>query len=161
MHDCSRVGDGVIHLELVRPPIGKSRCSRSVTGNFVGHLVALQYMLQGADFDAETFHGSQKYENFVLSIGVTMDEPLASDDFQDCLQFQISPLRRSIALLSLPDSVAVLAGGGEAVGEKRFHSHSRLRETRGVLVTPIGLLDVFSEGELDATWGLLHQHRIR
>ena len=90
-----------------------------------------------------------------------MDEPLASDDFQDCLELQIPPLRRSIALLSLPKSVAVLAGGGEAVGEEGLHSHPGLWETRGIFVTPIGLLDVFSEGELDPARRLLHQHRIR
>ena len=39
-----------------------------MSGNFIRHLVALQHMLQTGDPDTKAFHGSKKYQDFILSV---------------------------------------------------------------------------------------------
>ena len=161
VHKSAGVGDGVIDFELVGPPIGKGRRPSSVPGNFVGYLVAFQNVLEAADPHAEALHGAQENKNFVLSVRVAMNESFAFDDFHDRLQFQVPPDWRDLACSSFKELRSVLTGRGETVREKGFDPHSGLGETRGVFVPPVGLLDVFPEGEFDPARGGFQNHPVR
>ena len=90
-----------------------------------------------------------------------MNEPFAFDDFHDRLQFQVSSDRWDLACSSFMELRSVLKGRGETVREKGFDPHSGLRETRGVFVPPVGLLDVFPEGEFDPARGGFQNHPVR
>ena len=58
VHESPRVGDGVIDFELVGPPVGKGRGTRSMAGDLVRYLVAFQNVLEATDSDSEAFHGA-------------------------------------------------------------------------------------------------------
>ena len=90
-----------------------------------------------------------------------MNEPFAFDDFHDRLQFQVPADRRDLACSSFKELRSVLTGRGETVREKGFDPHSGLGETRGVFVPPVGLLDVFPEGEFDPARGGFQNHPVR
>ena len=55
--------------------------------DLVRNLVTFQNVLEAGDPDSEAFHGSQEYQDLVLPVGMAMNEPLASNDLQDRLQF--------------------------------------------------------------------------
>ena len=129
--------------------------------DLVRYLVSLQDVLEAGDTYSEAFHGSQEYQNLVLSVGMAMNESLAADDLQYRLEFKVPADGWSGSLLCLLELDPVLAGSGETVGKKGLHSHPALREARSVLVTPVGLLDVFTKGELDPAGCCLEQHFIR
>ena len=89
-----------------------------------------------------------------------MDEACAFDDFSDGLQFEVWSHGWSLAGDETFLGDEVLASGGEAVGEEGLDAHACLRESGGVLVAPVRLLYVFSEGELDARRGFHEKHSI-
>ena len=52
-HEGSVVGNGVVRLHLVRPPVGERRRARPVCGYLIGHLVAFEDVLERRDPEAE------------------------------------------------------------------------------------------------------------
>ena len=62
-------------------------------GDFVGHLVAFEDVLERRHADPEGLHHAQEGQDFVLAVAVAMDEPGAFDDFHEGLEFKISPDR--------------------------------------------------------------------
>ena len=156
VHERAGVGDGVEDLELVRPPIGEGGGAGAVAGDLVGHLVAFEDVLEGGDADVEGLHGAEEGEDFVLAIGVAMDEAGALEDLGEGLEFEVAT--RGGGLLpgiapALPFG-GVVAGGGEAVDVEGAHAHARLGEAGRVAVAGVGLLHVLAEGELDAGGGV-------
>ena len=89
-HERAVVGNRVINLELVSPPIRETRCARAVRRDFVGDLVAFEHVLERADAHAETFHRAQERENFVLPVAVAMNQPFALDDFADGFELEVA-----------------------------------------------------------------------
>ena len=49
-------------------------------------LVAFQHVLKGAYLHPEAFHQAKKDQDFVLPVGVTMDESLALNNFTNGLE---------------------------------------------------------------------------
>ena len=52
-------------------------------------------------------------------------------------------------------------GGGEAIGKEGLDAHAGLRESGDVLVSPVRLLHVFAQGELDARGRFGKEHFVR
>src|SRR5436190_13205414 len=90
MHETAVVGDSVIDLELVSPPIREGRGARAVPGNFISHFVALEHVLEGADFHAKVFHQPDEHQNLILAIRMTMNPAFALQNFADGLELQIA-----------------------------------------------------------------------
>ena len=84
---------------------------------------------------------------------MAVDQSFAPDDFGDCFQFEIAPDGRAAVALLFCQGFGVLPGGGEAVGVEGGDAHAGLGEAIAEAVAPVGLLDIFAEGEFDAAGG--------
>src|SRR5690606_21836497 len=99
-----------------------------------------------------------------LAVAVAMDPPLLFEDFDDRVEFEVAPRREApaIAFPALP-LLAVVERGIELVDHQLVDPHPRLRIATGTSLAPIALLDVFTQGELDARWSSVefHLRRVR
>ena len=119
-------------------------------GDFVGHLVALEDVLQRADPDAELLHRAHEGKDFILPVGVAMNPPLGLDDLPQRLEFEIAPWGWAAFLAEAPPLAVVLPRGGEAVLVEGRDAHPGLWEARVFVVAPVGLLHVLAQRKLDA-----------
>src|ERR1043165_39355 len=81
---------------------------------------------------------------------MTVDEPLAFEDFTQCLQVEIAPRSQAAFRAMIRPCLEILPRRLEAVSVKRLHAHARLREARARAFRAVGLLHVFTQRELDA-----------
>ena len=58
------------------------------------HLVALENVLEGADAESEILGDAHQHEDLVLSVGMAVDPPIALEDLDQGVEFQISPGRQ-------------------------------------------------------------------
>ena len=124
-------------------------------GDLIRNLVAFQNVLQACDPDTETFHGSEKDKDFILSVGMAMNEPFSTDDFQNCLEFEIF-FEGGFFKGGLLLEAIIFEGGVKTVFEESFDAHTRLRKASDVFVSPVGLFHVFSQGEFDPRGSSFH-----
>ncbi len=108
----------------------------------VRHLVPLEDVLEGPDRKTELFGQPDEHQNLILAVAVDVDDALALEDLERGIQAQVAPLA---------PRTLVVACRHEGVAHDLLHAHPRLRVASGFIITPIRLLDVLSEGELD-TW---------
>ena len=151
VHESAVVGNRIVDLELVRPPVRKSRPHSSVTSHRIGHLVSLQDVLESPNAHVELVQCANQRQDFVLSVAVTMDPAFPVEYFGDRVQLQVAP-RRDSSLRSTPlrPPLSVCGGGFQLITHDLLHAHPRLRISRGVLVAPVALFHVFAKGKLDA-----------
>ena len=76
VHDGAVVRDGVVGLDLVRPPVGERRCTGPMRGDLVGNLVALENVLEGADLETELFRQPDEHQESRL-VGTSASVPSA------------------------------------------------------------------------------------
>ena len=152
LHHGGVMRNGVVDLKLVAPPIGKRRTAHAIFGHHVGDFVALENVLQRADLDLELARHAQERQNFILSIGMAMDQSLAAQDFGDRLQLEIAPNRQALFLFQ---RCIVFLGRAKTVAHDLLDAHARLWVTRIEFVAPVRLLNVFAEREFHS------RHRLR
>ena len=154
--DRAVVGDAVDDLVLVSPPVGERRCAGAVSGDFVRHLVALENVLQRCDPEPEPFRQVEQHEDFVGAVGVGVHLPLAVEDLENRLELQVAARLdvRGRVTVVVGTCRSVVEGGAEALVNRLFDAHARLRiaPTVGGCVAPVALLRVLAERELDSRW---------
>ena len=84
---------------------------------------------------------------------MAVNPAFALKDFGQGIEFQVLADGRLGGLTDLL-SPQVFLGGRETVGHEGGHPHPSLGKSLGVFVAPVGLLNVFSQGEFDG-----QQHR--
>ena len=149
-HEAAIIGDRVIDLELVRPPIREGGAGRAVPGNLIGHFVAFQRVLEAADPHAEALHQADEHEDFILAIRVAMNPAAPLQHFTQGFEFEVAPGREGGPAGGLLPAGQVFPGGDEAVGYQRAHAHAGLGEARNKAVAPAGLLHILPQRKLDA-----------
>ena len=142
--------DRVHHFDLVRPPVAEARRAGAMLGDFGRDLVALEYMLQRCNAEAELLRGTQQHEDFVLAIAVAMHKSRALDDLGNGLELEVFARRhRARARCVVERGVGGLRGAiftrrGEGVVEECRNAHARGRVARG------WARDILTERELDS-----------
>ena len=156
MHQSTVVGNRVVDLEFVGPPVREGRSGRTVLGDRIGHFVAFENVLKRSDLDAELIADANQCQDLVLAIAVAMDPPFATKDFGDGFEFKIPAGWESFVRgrPSFPVAV-VFFGGQESASEDLFDTHPGLRVSGSVHIGPVALLDVFPQGEFDTCRGRL------
>ena len=150
VHEGAVVGNRVHHLDLVRPPVAERAGARAVGGDGVGHLVALEHVLEGPHGEAELVGEADEHEDLVLAVAVAVNDALAVEDLDERVELQVAPGRHGpYPLVGAQGEVAiqprpVLAGGDEGIADDRLDTHA------GVGVAALGALDVLAERELDS-----------
>ncbi len=82
--------DGVGDFDFVGPPVGEERSADGVLFDDLGDLVGFEAVLEGADFEIELLGDSAEHEDFVLAVGVGVDEAFASEDLGEGFEFEIA-----------------------------------------------------------------------
>jgi len=82
--------DGVGHFDFVGPPVGEERGADGVFFDDLGDFVGFEAVLEGADFEAELFGDSAEHEDFILAVGVGMDEAVACEDLGEGFEFEVA-----------------------------------------------------------------------
>ena len=156
-HQRRIVRNGVISFDFVRPPIRKSRSANSGSGKFVGHFVAFQNVLKGADLEAELLGHAEEHQDFVLAIAMRVHVALAFEHFHERLEFQVAARRNEIffaggnALVVVVPGFLVIARLAESAANGFLHAHACGRKAAGLAGNAeIRTLGVFAEGELNA-----------
>ncbi len=156
-HQRGVVGDGVVGLDLVAPPVGEGRGAGAVGGDLVGHLVALEHVLQRRDPEAELLGQAHQLQDLVGPVAVRVHQALALEDLDQRLELQVAPRlggavagRRS-RLVGVP----LLAGTPRAsTNACADHVHRRPCGSAGSAAhagtAEVGALGVLAQGELDA-----------
>ena len=103
-HQRRVVGDGVVRLDLVGPPVGERRGAGAVLRDLVGDLVALEHVLQRGDAEAEFLGDAQQLQDLVGAVGVRVHEALALEHLDQRLELEVARRRdgRAIARLDWP-----------------------------------------------------------
>ncbi len=70
VHDRRVVGDRVVGLQLVGPPVAEGRGRRAVGRHLVGDLVALQHVGERVDLEAEALRHAHEHDDLVAAVGV-------------------------------------------------------------------------------------------
>lgn len=89
MVDWSCVWDGVGDFDLEGPPVGEDGGADGVFFDDLGDFVGFEAVLEGADFEIELFGNAAEHEDFILAVGVAVDETLAGEDLGEDLEFDI------------------------------------------------------------------------
>ena len=71
------VRDRVVRLHLVRPPVAEGGRAGAVRRDLLGHLVALEHVLERADLEAELVGDAQQHQDLVGAVAVGVDVALA------------------------------------------------------------------------------------
>ncbi len=82
--------DGVAGLILEAPPVGEGGDSGLVGGDFVGHLVHLQRVVEGAHLVAVFLGDGFLGEEFVGAVAVDLHVELAAQHVGQCFEFQVA-----------------------------------------------------------------------
>ena len=113
----------IVHFEFIRPPIGKSRGTCSMPGNFISNLVTFKDMLQAGHTNTKRFHCTQEYENFILPVRMTMNQSFSMNNLKDGFHFKV--LQVWLCLFGKDVfSFFVSESCVEAIFKKCFYSHS-------------------------------------
>ena len=137
-------------------------------GDLLRHLVAFQHVLEGGDAEAELFRQPNQLQDFVGAVAVRVHQPLAFQDFHQCVQLQVASGRNQVSLASSAPALillplaAVLAGFDERLTDDVHHAHARGRVAAGRAlgrgeIRPLG---VFAQGEFDARRRALEQQSL-
>ena len=87
--DGSCVGDCVGDFDFVGPPVGEYGGADGVLFDDLGNLVGFEAVLEGADFEIELFGDAAEHEDFVLSVGVAVDEAFSGEDLGEGLKLEV------------------------------------------------------------------------
>ena len=143
-HDRGVIGDRVVGLHLVGPPVGEGRSAGPVLGDLGGDLVALEHVLEGGDLEAHLVRDVDEHQDFIGAVRVRVDETLAFQNLLERLHLQVFPwsrrrLRRGRALDRLlriqrlhrrfvvVPLLLVGLGLEEGVAERHLDAHARRR----------------------------------
>ncbi len=155
VHDRSVVGNRVLGLDFVRPPVGEGRAADAVLRHFVGDLVALEHVLEGGDLEAHLFGQPHQHQRFVRAVGVRMHQPPALEDFDQRLELQISPRHRDvlagfIAAIVLLPLFLVSLGAAERIADHELGAGpcDRVAPRAGLPELP-HVLGILAQGKLD------------
>ena len=58
--------------------------------NLIGQLIPFQHMLEAADLHAELLHQAQQHQDFILAIGVAVNQVPAFEDFTCGFEFEVT-----------------------------------------------------------------------
>ena len=120
--------DGVLDFCFVGPPVGEDGGADGELFDDLCDLVCFEPVLEGADFESKLFGESAEHEDFVLAVGVAMDEAFAGEDLGEGFEFEVAP---SIMI------ECVFACFGEAIAHEGFYAHSCLWVAGCVFVSPV------------------------
>ena len=90
MVDGACVGDGVGDFDFVGPPVGEDGGADGVFFDDLGDLVGFEAMLEGADCKIELFGEAAEHEDFVLAVGMGVDEAVACEDLGEGFEFEVA-----------------------------------------------------------------------
>ena len=117
--------------------------------NLIRYFVGFQTVLQRANPHPKPLHQPEQHQDFILTIGVGMDQAPALDDFTDGFKFKVAARNQAASRpVSFP-VLEIVSGGGEAVGDKGLHPHAGLRKARCDMIAPVGLFWIFAQREFD------------
>src|SRR5208282_5694554 len=157
-HDRRVVGNGLVGLDLVGPPVGKRGGARAVLGDFVGHAVSLEYVLERVDTEAELLRQPHELQHFVSAVTVGVDPALPFQHFHERVELQVAPrgdrglVARGHAAVVLVPGLLVFARVHKGLADHVHHAHAAFRITlrdarRRIEIIPLG---VFAQREFDA-----------
>ena len=132
VHDRHVVGDGVPRLHLVAPEIRERARARAMGRDLVGHLVALEHVLQRPDPEPEVFRDPQQHQDLVGAVRVGVNEDVARQDLGQRFEPEVAPrcqqvlAARSRRLVLVPVGL-VLPGVGEALAQCELDAHPGAR----------------------------------
>ena len=89
------IGDGVVGLDLVGPPVGEGRRAGAVGSDLGGDLVAFQDVLERLDPHAVLLGRAQEHQDLVAAIAVAVDLDRAVEDAGQGFQPQVDARRRA------------------------------------------------------------------
>jgi len=158
VHDGAVVGDGVVGLQLVGPPVGERGAARAMGRHLVSHLVALEDMLEGADPEAEVLGQADQHEDLVLAVGVGVDPALSLEDLHQGLQLQVTAGWYPARLLLLGERVPLVPFLLVILGRPERSPDDLLDPHAGVRIAILATLDVLAEGELDGGRDAVDEH---
>lgn len=95
-HQRRVLGDRIVRFDLVSPPIGEGRPSHARFGHLMGHLVALQDVLERGDLEPEALRGAQQHQDFVGAVAVAVHVDGAFEDADQSIQAQVLARRARI-----------------------------------------------------------------
>ena len=129
-------------------------------GHFIGHLVTFEHVLERIDLEADFVAEAHQRQNFIGTIGVSVDVTLPVKNFYQSFELQIDPRRRLATLPFAGQRIVagpfflILRGTGETVTDQGRDPHAG-RRIAGIAVAAerrsgkSRLFDVFSERKLD------------
>ena len=155
----------VVGLDLVGPPVREGRRRRSVSGDLVGDLVALQHVVQGPDAEAEVLRSTQQHQDLVGPVAVAVDDQLALHHLHEGVQANVTARRRRVlptcsAGLVLRPLRAVLGSALEGTVVDRLHAEPSRREAYS-RSAPVRTFGVLAQGELDPLRPALEAEHVR
>ena len=156
VHDRRVVGNRVLGLDLVGPPVGERRAARAVLRHFVSHLVALEHVLEGGNLEAHLFSEPDEHQRFVGAIGVGVHQALAFEDLDQRLELQIASrhrrvLARFLAAFVVQPLFLVDLGAAERIADHELGAGARNRiAARSGLPELPHVFRILAERELDA-----------
>ncbi len=177
VHDRRVVGNRVLGLDLVGPPVGERRSAGAVRRHLVGDLVAFEHVLEGGDLESHLVGDANQHQDLVGAVGVGVHEPLAFEDLDERLELEIAARGedrrgiRGIAVRGLAAALVVLPvaliglGARECVADDVLDPGARDRiSARRLLLTAAAeahVLRVFTQRKLDPRHGALEDHLAR
>ena len=135
-------------LGLEAPPVDEGAGAGAQRGNFFGHLVALQHMLEGGDFEPLLLGQAREHQDLVSAVAVNVNGARAGQQLGQGFQAEV-------AAAGGGRLGAVVAGLRKGVQQQLLYAHARLRVA--VAAAEVALLDVLAQRELDGGRGLLEQ----
>ena len=156
-HDRRVIRDGIVGFHFVRPPIRKRGSACSGRGDFVGHFVTFENVLESSHFKTEFLGHTEQHQNFVFTVAVRVHVAFPFQYFDQRIQTQVTARRNEIffsagsSLVVVIPFAFVIARFGEGGANGFFHAHAR----RGIALflaadTEVGTLGIFAESKLDA-----------
>ncbi len=133
-HQRGVVGNGVVRLHFVSPPIGKRGAARAGCGDLVGDFVTFQDVLEGADFEAEFIRDANEHQDFIGAIAVGVDVALAFEDFNERIEADVAARRNEIlfagcvALVVIVPLLLVFARFDERLADDFFDAQPAWRD---------------------------------
>ena len=134
VHHRRVIGNRVVNFELVAPPIGERGAAHAILRHDIRDFISLKNVLERADLDLELSRHAEEREDFILPVGMAMDESFAAQDFRDRFELKIAPHRQARFLFQRG---LVLLRGAKPVPHDLFDAHPRLRIARLKLVAPV------------------------
>src|SRR6202011_2755329 len=125
-------------------------------GDFVGHFVAFEDVLEGAHLEAEFLGDAEQHKDFVFTVAMRVHVTLTLEDFDKRLEAQIAARRNQVfpaacyaLVVGIPRRF-VVARFSEGGTNGFLYAHARDGITHSSSDTEIGALGIFSESKFDA-----------